>query len=179
MKEKEDLRIRKTRATLLKSLEYILKNKSFEKITITDICKQAKINRSTFYEHYIEKEDLLKDLIKESIKDLENHLVLSKETTSVKENYLKIMQLVCTYLEENNTLLASFPNLEDVYKEIERIVEKKYYEILERNDPKLKISNKEIATFYVAGGIQLIKENELDHLKEVLTELKKLVPDLN
>jgi len=79
MKEKEDLRIRKTKATLLSSLSVLLKKKTFDKITITDICKQAKINRSTFYEHYNEKEDLLKDLIKEATKDLETHLVLTKE----------------------------------------------------------------------------------------------------
>ena len=177
MKEKEDLRIRKTKANLSKSLSVILKKKAWEKITITDICKQAKINRSTFYEHYTEKEDLLKDLIKDSTKDLENHLILNKESSSMKENYLKIMELVCTYLEENNSLFSSFPNTKDIYLEIEKIVEQKYLEIIERNCPKTKVSHQAFAAFYVAGGIHLIQENNTSSSKEILSDLKKLISE--
>jgi len=176
MKEKEDLRIRKTKATLLSSLSVLLKKKTFDKITITDICKQAKINRSTFYEHYNEKEDLLKDLIKEATKDLETHLVLTKEYSSQKENYLKLMELVCVYLEENHDLLLAFPNLEDVFLQIEKIVEEKYFEILERNS---KGDNREIASFYVGGAIRLIQGKNNYSYKEVLIDLKKFISDLN
>ena len=48
MREKEDLRIRKTKATLYKSYIELISSKNKEQIKISDICKKANINRSTF-----------------------------------------------------------------------------------------------------------------------------------
>ena len=39
----------------------LLEVKSFEYITISDICKQAGVNRSTFYLHYENLNDLLEE----------------------------------------------------------------------------------------------------------------------
>ena len=36
-----------------------MKNKSFEEIKVSDICKEAHINRSTFYNNFNDKYDLL------------------------------------------------------------------------------------------------------------------------
>ena len=48
---KEDLRITKTRKVLFETLVLLMKEKSFEEIKVSDICKKALINRSTFYSH--------------------------------------------------------------------------------------------------------------------------------
>ena len=37
----------------------LLKNKDFEKITVADVCRVAKINRGTFYLHYRDINDLI------------------------------------------------------------------------------------------------------------------------
>lgn len=182
MKEKEDLRIRKTRATLYKSLSQLLKAKSFEKISITDICKQAKINRSTFYQHYQDKNSLLQDVIKDTLQDLEKQLSSLKKSSSRKEDYLKIMELILYYLEENLTLLTLFPNNEDIFSLIEKIANRKYEEILEkRQNSSSHISNQEIATFYIAGGVRLIekslKEESTFKIKKILSQLKELLPE--
>lgn len=42
----------------------LLETKGFDKISVSDIIKKAKVNRSTFYRHYIDKYDIL-DSIKE------------------------------------------------------------------------------------------------------------------
>ena len=39
------------------------KDKTFEEIKVSDICKKALINRSTFYSHYNDKYELLVDFI--------------------------------------------------------------------------------------------------------------------
>lgn len=41
------------------ALLFLLEKKAFEYITIKDICKEAKVNRSTFYLHYESLNDLL------------------------------------------------------------------------------------------------------------------------
>ncbi len=46
-----------------KALLDLLENKPFEYITISEICENAGINRSTFYLHYENTSDLLKETI--------------------------------------------------------------------------------------------------------------------
>ena len=52
MKEKMNQRVALTRRLLRESLTDILKNKSIEAISVSELCKHAGINRSTFYAHY-------------------------------------------------------------------------------------------------------------------------------
>lgn len=47
-----DLRIVKTRENLNKALVDQLHHKPLSKITVTELCRMAKINRSTYYLHY-------------------------------------------------------------------------------------------------------------------------------
>ena len=63
MKKKEDLRILKTKASLYRGLMNLMKNKPFEDIKISDICKVSLINRSTFYDHYNDKYELIQSLM--------------------------------------------------------------------------------------------------------------------
>lgn len=55
----EDKRVTKTKNKVLTVTINLLQKKTFSKITITKICQQAKINRSTFYHHFQDKRDLL------------------------------------------------------------------------------------------------------------------------
>ena len=50
-KEKPDLRIRKTKRALYQALEDLLKKKSLNQITVTELSALAEINKGTFYLH--------------------------------------------------------------------------------------------------------------------------------
>ncbi|MBB5181152.1 AcrR family transcriptional regulator [Planomicrobium koreense] len=67
---KTDLRVLKTKDALHESLLSLLKERALESISITEICKAAKINRGTFYQHYGKVEDLFEEYFKEIMKDL-------------------------------------------------------------------------------------------------------------
>ncbi len=54
-----DPRAVRTRASLQKAFKDLLRVKSYQKITITDITGKAGIARHTFYNHYQTKQDLL------------------------------------------------------------------------------------------------------------------------
>src|SRR6266496_628935 len=56
--DRTDRRVRRTRAALQQALIELLPRKSYEQITVEDICAAADIGRSTFYAHYRGKEDL-------------------------------------------------------------------------------------------------------------------------
>lgn len=52
MAKREDCRVFKTRERLRDSLIILLKEKSLEDISISDICRISGVNRNTFYFHY-------------------------------------------------------------------------------------------------------------------------------
>lgn len=58
--EREDLRILKTRSTLMTAMSKLLERVNFNQITVNDLCVEALISRSTFYSHFKDKYDLLK-----------------------------------------------------------------------------------------------------------------------
>jgi AcrR family transcriptional regulator len=64
MKQKEDLRITRTKKRIKDALIQLLQEKSYEQITIQDIADKAMINRNTFYLHYLDKADLLEKISK-------------------------------------------------------------------------------------------------------------------
>jgi len=57
--EKKDRRIRKTQQVLRGALLTLLKEKRYEDISVQDIIERADVARSTFYVHYVDKDDLL------------------------------------------------------------------------------------------------------------------------
>ena len=56
-----DKRILKTKKCLKESMRELMREKPFEKITVTEICKRASTGRVTFYNYYEDKYDLLED----------------------------------------------------------------------------------------------------------------------
>lgn len=58
-----DLRTIKTDKLIKQAFIDLLAQKSFEQLTINDICDLAAIGRSTFYHHYLDKYALLEQLI--------------------------------------------------------------------------------------------------------------------
>ena len=61
--KKEDMRTKRTKKALKKALTVLMINESIEKISVTDICNEAEINRVTFYTHYNDKYELLSELL--------------------------------------------------------------------------------------------------------------------
>ena len=65
--EKEDLRVKKTKLLIRNAFISLAKEQSYQKISVKDLCDKAMINRNTFYLHYENKDDLVKELINETI----------------------------------------------------------------------------------------------------------------
>jgi AcrR family transcriptional regulator len=57
----EDRRIQRTRGALRSALVELMLERGYEAITIQDIIDRANVGRSTFYAHYLDKQQLLLD----------------------------------------------------------------------------------------------------------------------
>lgn len=67
---KTDLRVIKTRAVIKKTLIEIMSEKEISKITVSELCEKAKINRKTFYRHYSEIADVTAELENETFEEI-------------------------------------------------------------------------------------------------------------
>ena len=59
---KSDRRVQYTKRVLKEAVLELLKNKSIDEITIKEICELADVNRGTFYLHYTQPRDILKEI---------------------------------------------------------------------------------------------------------------------
>ncbi|MEM7348434.1 MAG: TetR/AcrR family transcriptional regulator, partial [Chloroflexota bacterium] len=62
-KKKEDRRVRRTRKLLQIALISLLRRKLLAKIQIKEIVEEADVSRTTFYQHFETKEELLFSLM--------------------------------------------------------------------------------------------------------------------
>lgn len=69
-----DIRSVKTRQRIAQCFEQMLAEKHISKITVTDLCEKAKINRATFYKHFLDVYHLQELLEQEVLTDLEGFL---------------------------------------------------------------------------------------------------------
>lgn len=63
----EDRRVRRTKRNLKNTFILLMKNKPYHSITVTDIVENADYNRTTFYRHFQDKEELVEDLVNEML----------------------------------------------------------------------------------------------------------------
>jgi AcrR family transcriptional regulator len=70
LEEKLDARIKRSRQLLREALVTLIEEKGYERLTVRDITDRAALNRSTFYLHYQDKEDLLRQTAKEVLDEL-------------------------------------------------------------------------------------------------------------
>jgi AcrR family transcriptional regulator len=65
----EDLRVRRTRTLLEQAFRELMAQKSFQAITVQDITGRAMVNRSTFYDHFVDKYALLEHSVTEMFRN--------------------------------------------------------------------------------------------------------------
>ncbi|MGA8029507.1 MAG: TetR/AcrR family transcriptional regulator, partial [Bryobacteraceae bacterium] len=93
---KTDRRILRTRDTLGDALFALMKEKSFDDISVQEVLDRAGVGRSTFYTHYRDKEDLL-------LSDLEDFFeIFSKALTrhGASTRRLAPVRELCTHMRE-------------------------------------------------------------------------------
>ena len=151
----DNRRVKITKKMIKDAMLELLENRPINKITVTDICAYADVNRSTFYAYY----DTTIDLIHEIEDDVLNQLPpLSKELPIDKQDqeFIKTLESFFSYVKDNHRLfkilIIQNSNNDFNQKLIETVMKKYTY----RN------SNKKIEKYSyiycISGVIGLVKE---------------------
>ena len=104
---------RKTEKRIETSLLQLMKEQTFETISIRQLIYLAEVNRSTFYRHYLDKYDLLKEIEDRLLDDLQSYYQEALESACLfkLEKDFKVED----YIHEKQNLFHFFePYLEDL-----------------------------------------------------------------
>ena len=178
MKNKTDLRIIKTRNGLYDALILLLKEKTFEEIKVSDICKKALINRSTFYAHFQDKYELFASLIDDLKQSLNYELKNINKDLTVKEYYIELIKVFLNHIEGK----------EEVYRSIminnkNSIIMDMIYDTINEDISK-KLDDLDIPTdiassYYLGGvvnvGMYWLRNGKKYTKEEMLDFLNKLI----
>lgn len=103
--QKEDLRVVRTKKMLTNALKELLQEKSFDKITVNDICDRALVHRATFYNHFNDKIDLLNFIFDDMQEEIYNKTLKIGASITAKQMYVEIIERILDYCEANRESL--------------------------------------------------------------------------
>jgi len=151
---KLDLRVVKTYKLLCNSLLDLLKDTSFDKVSVKDICKKAMVNRSTFYMHFEDKYHLLTYGLKGIIEQVTDEDFKSDKMEElaydVFENVFasKFLYTEILLKDENSNLKTIFHN--QIAQDIKEKINQK------SNVKEISVTLTIISEFYAAGILSVI-----------------------
>ncbi|QUG42992.1 TetR/AcrR family transcriptional regulator [Psychrobacillus sp. INOP01] len=127
-----DRRIRRTKNLLKEHFVQLVKEKGYKNVTVTDIVEKADYNRSTFYLHFKDKEDIAEELVAEILKGLEVAFHQPFIDTKIVE-YDLILPSSNTFFRHfyNNRNFYSLLNLEDTIPRFKEKFFLKFKEVFE------------------------------------------------
>lgn len=103
MEKKEYRSAIRSRKMIRQAFFEVLKEKPFEKITVTDIVKKADVNRSTFYAHYPDVMGVVEEL-QEEILEYTQSFMENVDFKDYYENPKPYLQHIIKLVAENNEL---------------------------------------------------------------------------
>ena len=96
-----DARIARTRRSLQDALLELARERSLDDITVADIADRAGVNRSSFYQHYSDKDVLLADALDEAVEDVSAPLLeITGPVSAPPEQLFAYLQ----HIEQNGDL---------------------------------------------------------------------------
>ena len=189
MVKKEDLRIRKTKANLYRALLQLMEEKTFEDIKVIDICNVSMINRSTFYDHFNDKYELLASFIEDLKNELIEHLDVQIEANSIKEYYIELLKLLLDYFSKNINMYSSIAIVKKNNNSIafdmmfDASLEAVTKRLKEHYINKSNIPTEVIALFYVGGVTKIcteaIKDSKEFNPEKIIGYLEDLLPEID
>ena len=170
-----------------KALLSLLEKKTFEYITISEICEKAGVNRSTFYLHYENTRDLLKETISYILDSFTSYFNVDAENITSRFancdlqelNYIneKYLYPYLLFIKENKRVffaVLSQPITFDSNIIFQRLFDNIFNPILDRFHYPRDEQNY-VMMFYLNGITAIITEWLKDDCKKSIEEISNII----
>ena len=167
----------------------LLETKEFEYISIKEICHIANVNRSTFYLHYSNMNDLLEETIKSLNLSFNSHFNSKEnENTIISKDNLEDLLLInddnlipyLNFIKENKNIykvLKNHPQLFNASKTYEQMFKKLFVPIMNRFGLDEKW-HKYLMDFYISGLTSIVLDWVYDDCKIPVQEVSDFIKGL-
>lgn len=157
----ENTRITKTKTALFTSLSQLLSTKEITDITIIELCREAGINKSTFYLHYKDIYECAEDCIRQIISPIIDIICQNGITNTIRE-LPDIWRRILRLLDENDGIYKTFLNSPSVSPLIHKAMNEltdsliRHWTVFGLSDDELL--NAKISTTFLVNGFFGITE---------------------
>lgn len=167
-----------SKMVIKESLIKLLKHNEIHKITVTDICKEADINRGTFYSYYDNPFDLLQKIENEFFDEIVKFL----NEDSKNQDNITALTKIFEMAKENEDLSRILIN--DIGNE--RILKRIFYIANQDNINRMRVNISEknsdyidyLTRFAVNGTIGIVESWLQNDLKQSPRELAELIHNI-
>lgn len=181
-RNKEDVRIIRTKRDLANALEELLKEKDYAEISVKDIADRALISKNTFYNNFQDKEDLLRfvfgryeEKLLESIrpqlekKFLFSNLITFKNCIEIIVHDLFISEIPFAEVLKKDSSRSLYFELSRFFQDLLLRIEKKYHVLTKK-------ASEETTVLFYSGAFASIFYFSICNEKK--HEEKKIVKDI-
>ncbi len=96
-----DRRIRRTFQQLTDAFYQLLLQKGWDQITVQDLCDEAMIRRTTFYQHFKDKQDFISWCVKERLKEFSACVAEENPPEDLGDHFVLLSTRVLDYMKQN------------------------------------------------------------------------------
>lgn len=172
-----------------KALLSLLEKKAFEYITISEICEKAEVNRSTFYLHYENTSDLLKETTSYVLERFSSFFTIDTESITTKFADCELKDLIyinekylhpyLSFIKDNQRVFMSVlsqPSTFDSNAIFQRQFDNIFTSILDRfHYPKDEQNY--VMRFYLNGITAIITEWLKDGCQKSIEDISSIIHD--
>lgn len=181
METKENQRITLTKRLLKESLIRLMETKNLQKISVSELCKNAGINRATFYNHYAMPSDILKEIGNEIADEIQ--AIFKERNLHHRATLQERVELACDYLQKNKEtakllFLNNTPESEFAVKLIRG--QSEWETVCDGLDSMYGKDGKDLLlTFLIHGVYCMITKWLLEDSRRTPKEMGKLIGGIN
>lgn len=159
--KKTDRRIVATKKALKNSLIKLLDKKHVSRITVTEICEEADLNRGTFYAHYTDQFALRDELESDFISDIQACFATAQESDDLESVLRMSVNGLFEYIDSHRALckvILSDKSGIDINEKVEHFI------MLYRDSPLISgfnlddLNGKFTLSFLSTGVVSVIKK---------------------
>lgn len=175
---KQDIRVTRTLQLIRAEFLTLLEEKGFDDITVQDILDRTQINRSTFYKHFKNKDEVALKLVEE-VKDKFRENFKLRFSISTKT----FVQMIAPIYQEYHHLVRLIGNIRTskihLYEDLHQLTQQRYMQQAAlkqgKNAEELAFQGHLFATITIGMMRYFVEKGELPAPDEVLKDVKSVV----
>ncbi len=106
--ESIDVRVIRTYSQLINGLIVLLKEKSFDEVSVIEICEASGVHRATFYKHFNDKFEFLNFCFDSMLNTISfDSLEIGSSPEIIKSNIMHFVSCILEFIDDNRPLFTS------------------------------------------------------------------------